>query len=484
MASVAVQHIYRKVADYRGAARIWISGAKMGAAGFTFGQPYTVERDFKNEVIKIKLDPTGDRTVSGKKNKNNDSIIPIIDLNGKKTKLFAKSATRVRIDIHHGELSISIHHLDRKKVDREEAFINHAAEGRLTKGSLCCGIGVAAVALADGLQDVGIKSSLDWLVDREAKYLQVAIDNNYAVTKATKVIEGSLEEIEEDLLPQTDLVQFSLPCTSHSKAGKAKNKIKIAEEHNKDATAVFGLVKILQKTNAAIYVSENVVEAMKSATYTLLKSMLSYLGYNIYEMLLDEEQAGSFEARKRYWFIAVSAGLPAIDVSKIESFDKVYGTLGELVEPNEVTNSLWRKHDYLDAKQEHDIAEGKGFRRALYTNAATKINVIGRSYMKRRSSEPFIVNEQGLERLLTPIEHCRVKGIPECLIKNVFDTTAHEGLGQSILFNHARGIGRLLGNQLFVSTENVVSIFSAKKERIQKIKPIDVYRSNQLDIFA
>jgi DNA (cytosine-5)-methyltransferase 1 len=455
----AIQCSYRKISQHRGKDRFWIDNQKIGIAGFERGASYTVHLDKTANSFRLELDPEGECTVYSKTNSKTGKTVPVIDYKGDAIAYIGKLTNRIRVDIRYGEIICTIHHFDEKQKKREEAFIKNASQGKVTKGSACAGIGIAAAALADGLSDVGVKSTLSWIIDRETKYLQVAIDNNYAVSKDTLVIAGSLEEVEADLIPQTDLVQFSLPCTIHSKAGKAKNKNKVAEQHATDATALLGLMKIIDKANAAIYVSENVVEAMNSASYEMLKSMFMLLGYRIYEFILDDEQAGTIEKRTRYWFVAVSLGLPEIDVTSLETFAKQFNSIADVVEPNTVTDSLWRKHDYLVEKEARDIEAGKNFRRSLYTYSAKKINAIGRFYFKRRSTEPFLVNEEGLERLLTPIEHCRVKGIPEVLVAGVSDMIAHEGLGQSILFNHARGIGRLLGRELFLVSTNITTIF-------------------------
>lgn len=60
----------------------------------------------------------------------------------------------------------------------------------------------------------------------------------------------------------------------------------------------------------------------------------------------------------------------------------------------------------------------------------------------------MLVREDGQERLLSPVEHCRVKDIPELFIQGVSSTTAHEGLGQSILYGQGRGIGQLVARDV------------------------------------
>ena len=49
-----------------------------------------------------------------------------------------------------------------------------------------------------------------------------------------------------------------------------------------------------------------------------------------------------------------------------------------------------------------------------------------------------------MSRLLTPAEHARVKTIPENLIEGLSATTAHEVLGQSVIFSAFIAVGELI----------------------------------------
>ena len=92
-----------------------------------------------------------------------------------------------------------------------------------------------------------------------------------------------------------------------------------------------------------------------------------------------------------------------------------------------------------------DSQAGKGFaKRQLLTGDETKVGTIGRHYAKRRSTEPFIVRDDGKERLLTPTEHARVKSIPERLIAGNGMTIAHQILGQSVDFLQPYNLTRAL----------------------------------------
>lgn len=437
------QHSYAKIADYRGARRVWLEGLRLAACGFDKGAKYNTVYNVGSGTIKLILDDDGSRAVSGRK--KGDGYTPIVDICNADLVKVTGDAQRVRVDFEAGAITITVHHHDAKQAARETAFLNNINGGGITEGSLCAGIGVATAAIHAGLTENGVKSSVSWVVDRERKYLQVAADNNKALSADTVLFEASLEELEPELLAPVDLVQVSLPCTGHSLAGKSKNKIATAEEHATDATALIGLINIINGINPAVIVSENVKEARNSASYLLLKGYLVQLGYNIHEIELDETQAGSLEKRARYWFIAVSAGIDSLDVEKIIKYERSAATVGDILEPVADDAASWSDNQYLKDKAISDKAAGKGFaNRCLITGDSVNVNTIGRHYNKRRSTEPMLTRPDGKERLLTPVEHARVKGVPASLVAGLPATTAHEGLGQGITWNQGRGIGALI----------------------------------------
>ena len=352
-----LQHSYTKVGEHRGKSRIWLQGLRLASAGFSKGERYRIDYDMNNACIELVLDKNGNRIVSGKKVK--DRILPIVDICNSDIINVTQGEERVRVDFAGGYIRVSIHHHVSKQAERENRLKVNLDNGCIKEGSMCTGGGVAALAVKTGLGIKGVKSSLEWVVDRERKYLQVACDNNSALDADTTIIEGTLEEVESSLLKPVDLLQVSLTCCPYGASGKAKNKIKLAEEH-KDATAMFGLMRVVESVNPSIIISENVCGSRDSATYLLIKGMLETLGYVIHEFDLDSKQAGSFEQRKRYWFLAVSSGLPQLDVKDIPSFNRQYETLGDVLEPVPSDDAAWSDHEYLklaySREREHQMA--------------------------------------------------------------------------------------------------------------------------------
>lgn len=460
--SKAIQTTYTNLKEHKGGKRLWLEGLRLSDAGFDKGCTYTVSFDVDNNCIDLVLadGDSGTHVVAGRKRRGNDTATPIIDLCNKNVVKTFNKGLRVRAEFFDGNIRITLHHEEKSRIAREERTMQHVAEGRITEGGMCTGIGVATHAVHAGLSSNGLKATVEWVIDIEGRYLQVACDNNDAITASTRLFEGSLEEIEPELLGFVDVAQISLPCTGHSKSGKSKNKIKNAEDHDTAATSLFGFINIINAVNPTIIVSENVVEAKDSTTYTLIRKELERRGYVIHERIMGRKEAGSLEDRNRYWFVAVSMGLDNFDLNNLPQFKQTHNNLGDIMENVSDDDKMWSQNSYLKDKAIRDAKEGKGFaKRQLVTAETESVGTIGRHYNKRRSTEPFFVRDGGWERLFTTKEHAAVKGIPYSLVEGQLATVAHEGLGQSVLYNHALGLGQYIAQMipLAATEESIVA---------------------------
>jgi len=170
--------------------------------------------------------------------------------------------------------------------------------------------------------------------------------------------------------------------------------------------------------------------------------------YTIKEAVLNGNDFGALERRSRLVVVATTKGLPDIfDFDKLVPVRQKEGTISEVLDQIPLDSERWKSYSYLADKAVRDKEAGKGFARQLLTGSEGYCGVIGRLYAKARSTEPFIIHPEnsGLSRLLTPNEHARVKAIPERIISGLCDTTAHEVLGQSVIYPLFEAIGLELG---------------------------------------
>lgn len=453
--NIPVHHAYHKVGTTSNdVPRVWMQGEHLARAGFQKGTPYLSTYDTVKKVITLKVvaaEADGSRNVSGRKKKGLDQVSPIIELANSDLAKVTGGATSVRADFFIGEIKISIHHLDTKLAAREQRLKNHLAQGYITKGVLCSGIGVSTAASHDGLAALGIESRTKFLVDRERQYNDIAFQNNHAITSDTKIIESYLEELEPELLGFIDELHFSLPCSPHGNAGRAVNGNKTAEEHI-DSSAILGLIRVIDHCQPAMLYSENVLMAKNSATYTLLISILTACNYEISEIELSGKDTGSLESRPRWWFVATSKGLGKLDIRKnFPAFEKEVHELGDILDDIPANSDLWKFTAEKKKRAAKNKEKGNGFKLNLVTKSAKSLGVIGRHYLKDRNTEPHLIGTSDkVARLLTVNEIAKSQSVPLSLVANCLPTYATQGLGQGIDYRQGMGLSFAAASAIYL----------------------------------
>jgi len=148
--------------------------------------------------------------------------------------------------------------------------------------------------------------------------------------------------------------------------------------------------------------------------------------------------------------LATSRGMKADILSALETGGEGAITVGDILEDVPVDCDAWSEMRYLKDKETRDRIAGKGFRMQILGPEDTKVGTIGRGYAKIRSTEPKLRHptEPNLLRQFSPVEHARIKGIPEEMVEGLPITTAHEMLGQSIVAAPFRALGIAIGREL------------------------------------
>ena len=191
-----------------------------------------------------------------------------------------------------------------------------------------------------------------------------------------------------------------------------------------------------------------------------LRNQLRDLKYNVHEVILDGAEWNTLEHRKRLCMVAVTEGIEFSWADLLRPTLKA-SRLGEVLEDIPLDAACWSEMGYLKDKAVRDAEQGKGFAMQIVTPDSTKVGTIGKGYQKNRSTEPKVQHPEkpNLLRLLTPKEHAAVKGIPHDLIEGLPATTAHELLGQAVLFQPFKAVAGLIASAL-KSWANHVSVDS------------------------
>lgn len=442
--------INTKLGEHRGKKRVWIEGVKLLREGFQPGMKYDV--DIKDASIVLRLKEQGSFMIS--RRERNGSVLPIIDLSVREIAELFDGVELLRIYIKKGSIVITSHHQEQRVMERERRIADKLERGdTLSVCSLFHGGGVLDKALHAGFQRAGVRTTVSIAVEMESDYIESSLRNNQEIWESNAiVIESPIQLVNlKRNPPEVDLLVAGIPCTGSSRSGRSKNKLQFAESHESAGALFFFFLQFVEILNPGCVIIENVPEYSNTASMEVIRSVFETLGYNMQERVLDGNEFGALERRRRLCVVALSKGINCgFSIDDVAPVRVKESCLHEILEPIPLDSERWKSFDYLTEKEARDIKQGKGFRRQLLSGEEPFCGVIGRSYQKCRSTEPFIVHPENkaLSRLLTPTEHALVKGVPVETIAGLADTVAHEVLGQSVIFPMFEAVALSLGNAL------------------------------------
>jgi DNA (cytosine-5)-methyltransferase 1 len=206
---------------------------------------------------------------------------------------------------------------------------------------------------------------------------------------------------------------------------------------------------VLSKANPAAIVFEQVPTYATSASADILRNQLRDMGYVCHERLLRGKEWGVHEDRVRWCMVAVTEGIE-FDFDQLQPPGPSGRPIGEVLEAVPDDHPAWSPMSGLRAKEVRDRLEGKNFAMQVFTAESDRVGTLTKGYSKVRSTDPKLQHprDPSLLRQFTPVEHARLKGVPEKLVRGVSATIAHQILGQGVVYPPFAGVGRHLGEAL------------------------------------
>lgn len=447
-----------KIGENRGKKRIWLEFSYLELSGFTPGMHIEVSTtNSMIEIVRIEEQTATSRKVSKRGQK------PLIEISEKDIP-FGENVEKLRLVFTQGKVVITAHHCYKVISDQLKRLYGKLINGdKLDVISLYSGGGVFCKAVHKGLSRLGIKSRSKLSVERERKYIQSSLRNNAELyDDESIVINASIEDINfEKSGCLGDLGIVSIPCTGASIAGKTKNKIKRAEEHEDAGGTFFWALKTLLKVRTPIILMECVKQYLTTASMDVIRSVLHSSGYTLDETVLSGANFGALEDRERMIVVATILPLSEHFQNTPLETNTCNAVVSDILDDIGDDDPSWKAYQYLIDKEKRDIAAGKGFRRVTLKGNETKIPNIGRGYAKRRSNEPFICHPEydvnQLTRLMTVGEHARAKTIPESVVDGNGITVAHEILGQSGIFKKIESVAVRIGKTIQAYADSIDS---------------------------
>ena len=238
---------------------------------------------------------------------------------------------------------------------------------------------------------------------------------------------GDIKQIDENDVPDHDILLAGFPCQPFSQAGLKKGFT------DTRGTLFFDIERILLAKQPKAFLLENVKQLKghdKGRTFQTIIDHLNKAGYKVFYEILKARDFGLPQNRERIYIVGFLDHSINFEFPKPTNLPtRVGDILDDVVdEKYTISDKLWSGHK---RRKELNKLNGKGFGYGLFNKESAYTNTISARYYKD-GSEILIEQEGKNPRKLTPREAARLQGFPEGYIIPVSDAQAYKQFGNSV----------------------------------------------------
>ncbi len=266
------------------------------------------------------------------------------------------------------------------------------------------------------------------------KYSQKTYHANFGETPS-----GDITEIDENDIPNHDILVAGFPCQPFSIAGVSK-KNSLNMQHGfldkTQGTLFFDIVRILSAKRPKAFLLENVKNLTshdKGRTFKIITEALDKLGYQIYYKVLDGKHYVP-QHRERILIVGFDRNIYGAE-ELFEFPDMPDAThqlkdilLSKVDDKYTLSDRLWK---YLQDYAEKHRKKGNGFGYSLANPEGITRTLSARYY--KDGSEILIPQNNKNPRRLIPRECAKLQGYPDNFEIVVSDTQAYRQFGNSVV---------------------------------------------------
>ncbi|MGV3460763.1 MAG: DNA (cytosine-5-)-methyltransferase [Flavobacterium sp.] len=258
---------------------------------------------------------------------------------------------------------------------------------------------------------------------------------------------GDITKVDEDDIPDHDVLLAGFPCQPFSIAGVSK-KNALGRKHGfldeTQGTLFFDIARILKHKRPKTFMLENVknlVSHDKGNTFKVIQNTLRELNYTIYFKVLDGKH---FVPQHRERIIIVGFDNEYFNNQEEFKFPEMADVkyaikdilLPKVDDKYTLSDKLW---EYLQGYAKKHKEKGNGFGFGL-----TDLDGISRTMSARyyKDGAEILIPQKGKNpRRLTPRECARLQGFPDKFIIPVSDNQAYKQFGNSVVSPLMQAVG-------------------------------------------
>lgn len=318
------------------------------------------------------------------------------------------------------------------------------------------GGGTLGFALSRGMASVISSSRVSGACELEGAYVR----RWSALNPTADTFGGDVSRFHPaELTPANcrDLVfAAGIPCTGASAAGRAKNKLRRAEDHGKAGTLFIPTLLWVRLHRPKIVIFENVPAYGSTASARIIRQTLKVSGYYLFETVLDSYTQFNTPTQRRRWVMVATLDKPF--VWNIPSH-KFSGTLEPFLDP-ESADDVAMPHERVAAHAAYmarKASEGCRWTTRVVDKNSALCPTIVRTYHKVQAVGPFLRCGETY-RQLRPREIARLHGFPDEFELPCVKKRAIEILGQGVCYQPFFSLGQAVAHHATVGQSGQMSL--------------------------
>lgn len=266
--------------------------------------------------------------------------------------------------------------------------------------------------------------------------------------------EGDITKVDENTIPEHDILCAGFPCQAFSISGKQKGF------EDSRGTLFFDVARIVKAKRPKIVFMENVKNfATHDAGRTLavVKTTMEELGYTFYQKVLSAVDYGIPQKRERIYMVCFRNDLGVVEFKYPKPFKLERHVEDFLLDDEKMVNSLYvdRPDTFFNGNEDNEYSSksirlgivnkgGQGERIYSTKGIAITLSAYGGGAFAKTGG--YLVN--GRTRKLHPRECARIMGYPDSykICKNA--NQAYKQFGNSVVIDVLQLIGIQIGKAI------------------------------------
>ena len=267
--------------------------------------------------------------------------------------------------------------------------------------------------------------------------------------------EGDITKVNENEIPDHDILVAGFPCQPFSIAGVSKKQSMgraTGFEDKTQGTLFFDVCRILKAKRPKAFMLENVKNLCshdRGRTFKIIQESLSELDYEVFYQVIDGQ---SFVPQHRERIIIAGFDRKrygkdisfSFDIKKISPKPVMKDILEKNVDSKyTLSDKLW---SYLQEYAAKHKAAGNGFGYGIADPNGVSRTLSARYY---KDGSEILIDQKGRNpRRLTPRECARLQGFPDTFRITVSDTQAYRQFGNSVVVPLMANVAQLICSKI------------------------------------